>query len=71
MSLPRRDIVPVDPARNVHPQAKMWKNLSSTFPMDCVFSAFFRTVLLQSFCRDELSFSERGFCHGFLCEFLL
>ena len=27
------------------------------------------TALLQSIRRDEFSFRERGFCHGFSCEF--
>ena len=28
-----------------------------------------RTALLQSIRHDECSFRERGFCHGFLCDF--
>ena len=31
----------------------------------------FMTILEQSIRRDEFSFWERGFCHGFLCEFFL
>ena len=30
-----------------------------------------RIALLQSIRRNELSFRERGCCHGFLCEFFL